>query len=177
MSDCRAPRPCVSETGATTSRRRLLAAAARLLCAGALGRFLPRPFAAYAGIASPTSSSPHLTIDVSRLATNGQSLVTTTGPDGAPIRIIRKATHRFLALSMQCTHEGCPVNPPVGGTITCPCHGSQYDLDGHVRRGPAQFPLARYATMYHPKTKTLTIRTPPPASPSPPPSPPPSRDA
>lgn len=99
------------------------------------------------------------TIDVSALASDGANLVTSKpGLDGAPILVIRDGPGRFHALSMQCTHEGCPVRPPVAGVITCPCHGSQYDLEGHVRRGPAQLPLARYAVEYHRWSKRLTLR-------------------
>lgn len=99
------------------------------------------------------------TIDVASLETDGATLVTSTpGLDGAPILVVRDASRRFHALSMQCTHEGCPVRPPVQGVITCPCHGSQYDLEGHVRRGPAQLSLARYDVEYHRWTKRLTLR-------------------
>jgi Rieske Fe-S protein len=99
------------------------------------------------------------TVDVSTLATDGATLVTSApGLDGAPILVVRDGAGRFHALSMQCTHEGCPVRPPLQGVITCPCHGSQYDLQGQVRRGPAQLPLARYAVEYHRWTKRLTLR-------------------
>jgi Rieske Fe-S protein len=99
------------------------------------------------------------TVDVSTLTTDAASLVAPlTGLDGAPILIVRDGERRFHALSMQCTHEGCPVRPPVQGVITCPCHGSQYDLEGQVRRGPAQLPLARYAVEYHRWSKRLTLR-------------------
>ena len=50
------------------------------------------------------------------------------------------------------------VQAPVAGVISCPCHGSQYDLEGRVRRGPAQLPLARYETEYHRWSKRLTVR-------------------
>ena len=89
---------------------------------------------------------------------DGQWLVTPTpGFDGLPILIVRSAPRRFVALSMQCTHEGCPVDPPAGGIITCPCHGSEFDLDGQVRKGPAQFPLARYDSSYDARAKRLTL--------------------
>jgi Rieske Fe-S protein len=96
---------------------------------------------------------------VSSLATDGATLVTPSpGLDGTPILVVRDGARRFHALSMQCTHEGCPVRPPVNGVITCPCHGSQYDLEGHVKHGPAQLPLARYEVDYHRWTKRLTLR-------------------
>ena len=42
----------------------------------------------------------------------------------------------FSALSLICTHLGCAVGPSASG-FTCPCHGSQFDLQGRVTHGPA----------------------------------------
>jgi Rieske Fe-S protein len=98
------------------------------------------------------------TIDVAGLSNDGQGFVSKTlGPDGAPILVVRTGPHAYNALSVQCTHEGCPVNPPINGVISCPCHGSQYSLDGAVRHGPAQFALARYLTRYDPDTHRLSV--------------------
>jgi Rieske Fe-S protein len=98
------------------------------------------------------------TVNVSSLTADGQWLVAPwKGSDGAPVLIVRHTLHRYTALSMQCTHMGCPINPPVQGVMTCPCHGSQFDLAGHVRHGPAQFPLGLYTTAYHPATHVLTV--------------------
>jgi len=46
----------------------------------------------------------------------------------------------FKALSLVCTHLGCTVEQMDGG-FACPCHGSRYDVNGNVLRGPAQKPL------------------------------------
>ena len=44
----------------------------------------------------------------------------------------------FKAFSAICTHQGCPVSRISGGTIDCPCHGSQFSIeDGSVEGGPA----------------------------------------
>ena len=40
------------------------------------------------------------------------------------------------AMSMICTHLGCVVAEKPDG-FDCPCHGSKFDLDGRVLRGPA----------------------------------------
>jgi Rieske Fe-S protein len=48
----------------------------------------------------------------------------------------------FKAFSAICTHQGCLVSNVSGGTISCPCHGSQYSVkDGSVIGGPAPAPL------------------------------------
>ena len=127
-----------------------------------LGRAAGAVASAAALIGCQRSRRPPLfetTIDVSHLTTDGATLVTpTAGLDGAPILVVRDGPRSFHALSMQCTHEGCPVRAPVKGVVTCPCHGSQYDLEGRVHRGPAQLPLARYAVEYHRWRKRLTVR-------------------
>lgn len=47
----------------------------------------------------------------------------------------------FDGLSAICTHAGCTVSEVAGGTISCPCHGSKFNLDGSVANGPASSPL------------------------------------
>jgi cytochrome b6-f complex iron-sulfur subunit len=42
----------------------------------------------------------------------------------------------FTAISLVCTHLGCTVGQSADG-FTCPCHGSQFDSQGNVVRGPA----------------------------------------
>ena len=43
-----------------------------------------------------------------------------------------------------CTHRACSLGKGKleGTTVTCPCHGSQFDVTtGEVLRGPAQQPV------------------------------------
>jgi Rieske Fe-S protein len=47
----------------------------------------------------------------------------------------------FKGFSSKCTHKGCAVNKVADGTIDCPCHGSKFNLDGTVAKGPADRPL------------------------------------
>lgn len=56
----------------------------------------------------------------------------------------------LYAMSAICTHQGCHIpapSPPPGTAargLNCPCHGSQYDKNGAVTRGPAPDPLQHY---------------------------------
>lgn len=67
-------------------------------------------------------------------------------PAGAtdPIYVLASGGN-FAALSSICTHRGCTVDVN-GPRLVCPCHGSTYDRDGRVLKGPAERPLTRYAT-------------------------------
>ncbi len=49
----------------------------------------------------------------------------------------------IFAISSVCTHLGCIVAKEDWG-FQCPCHGSQYNLDGKVTGGPAPRPLEWY---------------------------------
>jgi cytochrome b6-f complex iron-sulfur subunit len=50
--------------------------------------------------------------------------------------IIYKTKDGFQAYSLVCTHLGCTVEED-GENFRCPCHGSQFDHDGRVLKGPA----------------------------------------
>ncbi len=42
----------------------------------------------------------------------------------------------FYALSLVCTHLGCTVTV-TEDDLACPCHGSRFDRQGKVLKGPA----------------------------------------
>ena len=46
----------------------------------------------------------------------------------------------FIALSLVCTHLGCTLESKKDG-FSCPCHGSRFDTQGKMTRGPARKPL------------------------------------
>jgi nitrite reductase/ring-hydroxylating ferredoxin subunit/uncharacterized membrane protein len=62
--------------------------------------------------------------------------------DGLAVVLIRKGG-RLHALADRCSHRGCSLH---GGTLnddetlTCPCHGSTFRLDGSLVKGPASSP-------------------------------------
>lgn len=59
-----------------------------------------------------------------------------------PICVYKKGDS-ITALLMQCTHQGCEVNPNPY-SLVCPCHGSEFDTNGEVLNPPAEEPLVTY---------------------------------
>jgi nitrite reductase/ring-hydroxylating ferredoxin subunit len=86
---------------------------------------------------------------------------TVSGPSGPfyPILINRGANNRFYTLSTQCQHQFCVVPPfnASAGASTCPCHGSQYSIDGSVLRGPTTKPLIAYSNSFDGSTLCVEI--------------------
>lgn len=68
--------------------------------------------------------------------------------DGRSILVSRR-DGRFHAVEATCTHAGGPLceGDVEAGTVTCPWHGSRFDvLGGAVQGGPATFPEPRLET-------------------------------
>jgi nitrite reductase/ring-hydroxylating ferredoxin subunit len=63
--------------------------------------------------------------------------------DGTKVTVAN-AGGQLYAIDDTCTHMGCSLGAGEldGTTVTCPCHGSQFDVrTGAVLRGPAQRPV------------------------------------
>lgn len=57
--------------------------------------------------------------------------------------VSQPAAGQFQALTAICTHQGCKVSGIEGAELSCPCHGSRFNLrDGSVAQGPATQALA-----------------------------------
>ena len=61
--------------------------------------------------------------------------------DGVGVLLVRK-DGRTYALADRCSHRGCSLHEGQlrDDTVTCPCHGSTFRLDGSVVKGPATAP-------------------------------------
>jgi nitrite reductase/ring-hydroxylating ferredoxin subunit len=100
------------------------------------------------------SNTISLTVDAaSPLANVGSAALVDTS--SGSFLVAHTAVDTFVALTAVCTHEGCTITGYDNQTYTCPCHGSQYNTNGGVVRGPApqslrQFPAAASGT-------TLTV--------------------
>jgi cytochrome b6-f complex iron-sulfur subunit len=59
--------------------------------------------------------------------------------------LVRDGAASVRAFNPVCTHRQCVVAFNAGeNKIKCPCHGSQFDLNGRVIHGPASRPLETY---------------------------------
>ena len=92
-----------------------------------------------AAVADNTITIPHSAFD--------HSDVQIVRPGGLlfDIALHRDADGRFRALVLQCTHASTQLTP-TGDGYTCPAHGSTFDVEGRVTRGPAQFQLRELPT-------------------------------
>ena len=52
---------------------------------------------------------------------------------------------RLIALSSICTHRTCRLDVEPDHSFHCPCHGSNFDPNGHVTEGPAVRDLPVYS--------------------------------
>ncbi|MFI9387983.1 Rieske (2Fe-2S) protein [Kutzneria sp. NPDC052558] len=79
--------------------------------------------------------------EVAKLAqvpVGGGLLVDAPGGSGSKLLLVQPAAGEVKAFSATCPHQGVTVAAPVGGTITCPGHGSQFDAaTGALKKGPA----------------------------------------
>jgi len=51
--------------------------------------------------------------------------------------VIYQLEGEYKALSLRCTHLGCTLEDE-GEIFSCPCHGSVFDQDGGILKGPAE---------------------------------------
>ncbi len=59
--------------------------------------------------------------------------------------LVQTTDNQVVALYKVCTHLGCLYNwVDENGIFRCPCHGSQFQLDGTYIRGPAPRSLDRF---------------------------------
>ena len=61
--------------------------------------------------------------------------------------IMKRTAEGVIAISLVCTHLGCTVEENENGDgFTCPCHGSRYNKNGVLLKGPATKNLPHYRT-------------------------------
>lgn len=106
--------------------------------------------------AAVVSGTITLAIDTtSPLATVGNAaLVQYTG---GSVLVARTAQNVFAALTSICTHQSCTISGYSNQVYTCPCHGSQFGVNGNVVRGPAATSLRSFQTQFASDQLIITL--------------------
>jgi Rieske Fe-S protein len=125
---------------AVTSRRRFL----EVVAAGSAAAFVLPACGASNGSGG---TAPANVGDVQAGSVQNIAVGTLQAVGSQPVAIGRDADGLY-AMTLTCTHLGCNMAAsgmvaPSG--IVCSCHGSEFDADGGVTRGPASAPLAHFA--------------------------------
>ena len=112
------------------------------------------------GLTEPLPSG--LTLEVSTVPALATVGVLAFHPTDVRVAIKRTGPTTFLALSTTCTHEGTRIEiVNNAASFECPNHGSRFDSDGNVTRGPnapgTVTKLPTLATSYDAATDILTI--------------------
>lgn len=108
------------------------------------GLCLPGLLGGCAGLVyiTPTVEGERLVVEQAALAEHRFVLVQHPYDD-RPIYLHRYEDGAFTAVSTRCAHQGCQVEP-AGDRLACPCHGSEYTLDGVVVKSPAERNLQQF---------------------------------
>jgi Rieske Fe-S protein len=122
-----------------TSRRRFLKV---LAASAALPRAMPLVFSGCGAGAAPEALGDIAAGNVAELSVGTLKAV------GSDAVCIGRDSDGIYAMTLTCTHEGC--NIAIAGTVSgngvaCDCHGSRFDAQGNVLRGPAREPLQHFA--------------------------------
>lgn len=116
------------------------------------------PLAGCAGVpyVTPAEVGGRLLVPTAALEDGGGVFVAVRGSD-RPVFLHRTDEGELVALLARCTHRGCQPEP-VADRMVCPCHGSEYDLEGNVLQGPADRPLTRYEATTEGENAVIWIR-------------------
>ena len=104
---------------------------------------------------APRGSGNRLVVSASNVPEDGVLLQR----PGMEHPVFVRATEQgaYTALLVRCTHQGCQPDP-VGDRFICPCHGSEFDMEGEVLLGPAERSLPRYRVVREGEDLVVTLQ-------------------
>ena len=137
----------------------------RAFCERACGAISAAALASsLAGCSSPTSPSsrsvpalPTINGTVSgsvvSIAVGGSALANVGGAalvqsSRGNFLVVHAADTAFRAFTAVCTHETCTITGFDGSLFVCPCHGSEFNTNGGVSKGPAGSSLRQFTTQF-----------------------------
>lgn len=128
-------------------RRAFLTSSCRLCLLGAAGYLMPR-LAGCSPAAFQVTKVPVVNNTVSvPVALFAQSPLQIVRPTGTyyDIAVRKKEDGSYHALLLQCTHQENQLHM-AGNSYVCNEHGSTFDQEGKVTKGPAEEALTQYTT-------------------------------
>lgn len=81
-------------------------------------------------------------VPLDTLGKSGSAIVKAEGVANK-IMIARRDDGSYSAVELNCPHKNGPLKEK-GGQLVCDWHGSTFDLEGHLKKGPAKTDLKRY---------------------------------
>ncbi len=114
---------------------------------GWIASSLPVAIAACSSQTAPKSSTGDWqTVGTSAELDKAGQLLAKNSPVGSVLVVGTSKTENLTAVDPTCTHRGCTVVwQTEAKKFACPCHGSEFGIDGKVQKGPATTPLKTYA--------------------------------
>jgi cytochrome b6-f complex iron-sulfur subunit len=82
-------------------------------------------------------------LDLPDLATPNSYVKLYVNDHANPIILFQREGKGMAAVLSTCAHSGCEVRK-TRAKFECPCHGSEYDVNGNVLKGPAAEALENY---------------------------------
>jgi cytochrome b6-f complex iron-sulfur subunit len=86
-----------------------------------------------------TETQEGISIPVTEFAEKNAVIILTRKYE-EPVYVARETDGTYRALRMVCPHKGCEVRAGKEKFI-CPCHGSEFSMNGAVLKGPSKDPL------------------------------------
>lgn len=126
-------------------------------CGGAYSIIFTAGCSASSGriIEAVEQNNGEIIIEKSKLKNTGDNLILNIKNFHSKIILIKSGDNAFKALSLMCSHKGCEL-VAYKNFFECPCHGSEFSIDGEVLKGPASKSLVRFKTKSN-NNKTLSI--------------------
>lgn len=113
---------------------------------GWIASSLPVAIAACSSQTTTAASKDWQTVGTSAELDKTGQLLAKNSPVGPVLVIGTSKAANLTAVNPTCTHAGCTVAwQAKAKKFACPCHGSEFEADGKVQKGPATNPLKTYA--------------------------------
>jgi cytochrome b6-f complex iron-sulfur subunit len=73
--------------------------------------------------------------------------------------IVINQKDKITVFSSHCTHLGCKINTVKDNKLICPCHGSEYNLEGKIIKGPSYKNLVKIPIQVSSDKTTIEINS------------------